>query len=200
MMKMTTTSLLLKHFQRSLSEHPPPERSTDESLVLAHLKGSTEAFEHLVRRYQTRLVTFLTRYTRNQADAEELAQEAFLKFYRALPRLALDQAVRPYLYKIAVNTAHDWARREKINPDCDELSEELIGEEDSAVVEDNISLEAALMRLSPAYREVIGLRYISNLPYHEIAQVLTVPEETVRTRLRRALAQLRKLMGRTDNG
>src|SRR5512141_2827233 len=84
---------------------------TDEEIARAHLAGDRAAFREFVVRYQSRIVTLLYRYTRDQMIAEDLGQDAFLRFYRALPRLDLNQPLKPYLFQIAVNAARDWARR-----------------------------------------------------------------------------------------
>ncbi len=166
---------------------------TDEELARAHLAGDRDAFRELVLRYQSRIVTLLYRYTRDQGIAEDLGQEAFLRFYRALARIDLNQPLRPYLYRIAVNAARDWARRGglqeiALDDDADWADErfENVGE--------RLSLEDAVMELPMIYRQAVTLRYNLGLDYSEIAQALAVSEETVRTRLRRALAQLRELM------
>lgn len=166
---------------------------TDEELARAHLAGDRDAFRDLVVLYQSRIVTLLYRYTRDQGIAEDLGQEAFLRFYRALPRIDLNQPLKPYLYRIAVNAARDWARRGglqeiALDDDADWADErfENVGE--------RLSLEDAVMQLPMIYRQAVTLRYTLGLGYSEIAQALAVSEETVRTRLRRALAQLRELM------
>ncbi len=166
---------------------------TDEELARAHLAGDRDAFRDLVVRYQSRIVTLLYHYTRDQGIAEDLGQEAFLRFYRTLPRIDLNQPLKPYLYRIAVNAARDWARRGglqeiALDDDADWADErfENVGE--------RLSLEDAVMQLPMIYRQAVTLHYNLGLGYNEIAQALAVSEETVRTRLRRALAQLRELM------
>jgi RNA polymerase sigma factor (sigma-70 family) len=166
---------------------------TDEELAHAHLAGDRDSFRQLVVRYQSRIVTFLYRYTRDQGIAEDLGQETFLRLYRAMPQIDLARPLKPYLYRIAVNTARDWARRgggESVPLDEDmELTDER-----RENVDERLSLEDALMRLQLIYREAIALHYSMGLSYSEIAQSLAISEETVRTRLRRALAQLRELI------
>ena len=174
---------------RGHSERP----MTDEELALAHLAGDRDAFRELVLRYQSPIVTLLYRYTRDQGIAEDLGQESFLRFYRALPRVNLNQPLRPYLYRIAVNAARDWARRSQSNEiTLDDDADRAV--EPSQNIEERLSLEDAVMRLPMIYRESVTLHYHMGLGYGEIAQMLEVSEETVRTRLRRALAQLRQLM------
>jgi len=166
---------------------------TDEELARAHLAGDRAAFRELVTRYQARLVTLLYRYTRDQMTAEDLGQEAFLRFYRALPRLDLSQPLKPYLFQIAVNAARDWARRggskEIALDDAEDWADENVRD-----VDESLLLEDALMHLPLIYREAVTMHYQMELGYVEIAQALKISEETVRTRLRRALEQLRGLM------
>jgi RNA polymerase sigma-70 factor (ECF subfamily) len=166
---------------------------TDEELARQHLAGDCAAFRELVLRYQARLVTLLYRYTRDQRIAEELGQDAFLRFYRALPRLDLSQPLKPYLFQIAVNAARDWARRpgskEIALDDAEDWADENVRD-----LDEQLSLEDALMRLPLIYREAITMHYQMELGYAEIARALRISEETVRTRLRRALEQLRGMM------
>lgn len=165
---------------------------TDEELARAHLAGDREAFRELVVRYQSRLVTLLFRCTGDQGIAEELGQDAFLRFYRALPRLDLSQPLKPYLLQIAVNAARDWARRGRSKElELDEAEEVASVSWD---VDETLSLEGALMKLPLIYREAITLHYQMEMDYAEIARALKVSEETVRTRLRRALEHLRAIM------
>ncbi len=165
---------------------------TDEELARAHLAGDRDAFRELVLRYQSRIVTLLYRYTRDQGIAEDLGQEAFLRLYRALPHVALDQPLKPYLFRIALNAARDWARRGGSNEIA--LDEDADWAGSSENVDERLSLEDGVMRLPMIYREAIALHYSMGQGYGEIAQSLGVSEETVRTRLRRALTQLRRMM------
>lgn len=166
---------------------------TDEELARAHLAGDRAAFRELVECYQARLVTLLYRYTRDQMIAEDLGQDAFLRFYRALPRLDLNQPLKPYLFQIAVNAARDWARRSGSKDialdDAEDWADENVRD-----VDEHLSLEDALMQLPLIYREAVTMHYQLELGYAEIAQALRVSEETVRTRLRRGLEKLRAVM------
>ena len=166
---------------------------TDEELARAHLVGDRTAFRELVVRYQTRIVTLLYRYTRDQGLAEDLGQDAFLKFYRALPRLSLEQPLKPYLFQIAVNGARDWARRARSNEIALDDSEKW-ADDGSETLDERLSLEEAVMRLPLIYREVVTMHYQMGLEYSDIGRVLVVSEETVRTRLRRALERLRAIL------
>jgi RNA polymerase sigma-70 factor, ECF subfamily len=166
---------------------------TDEELASAHLAGDPAAFRGLVTRYQTRIVTLLYRFTRSQCVAEELGQDAFLRFYRALPRLDLAQPLKPYLFQIAVNAARDWARRAGSKDIALDDAADRAGEK-VRDVDEHLLLEDALLRLPLIYREAVTMHYQMELGYAEIAAALEVSEETVRTRLRRALDQLRGIM------
>ncbi len=166
---------------------------TDEELAHAHLAGDRDAFRELVLRYQSRIVTLLYRYTRDQGIAEDLGQETFLRLYRALGRVDLGQPLKPYLFRIAVNAARDWARR-AASKEIAIGDDEDWAEDRSDNIEERLSLEGAVMQLSLIYREAITLHYSMGMSYGEIARALAISEETVRTRLRRALDQLRKLI------
>lgn len=174
---------------------------SDEELARQHLAGHRDAFRQLVERYQSRLVTLLYRYTGDQGSAEEIGQDVFLRLYRALPRLDLSQPLRPYLYRIAVNAAHDWARRRGPPAGAlDETDVEPVSHTELDQVDERLSLEDAVMRLPLIYREAVSLHYGAGLAYSQIAQTLSLPEETVRTRLRRALTLLRDLLLEENQG
>ncbi len=166
---------------------------TDEELARAHLAGDRAAFRELVVRYQARIVTLLYRYTRDQGIAEDLGQDAFWRFYRALPRLSLNQPLKPYLFQIAVNAARDWARRGGSNEIALDDAEDW-ADENVENVDERLSLEDALMNIPLIYREAITMHYQMGLGYGDIAHALRLSEETVRTRLRRALVHLRTVM------
>lgn len=178
---------------------------SDEELARQHLAGHRDAFRQLVMRYQARLVTLLYRYTGDQGRAEEIGQDVFLKLYRALPRLDVSQPLRPYLYRIAVNAAHDWARRggpwaAALGSFDDEADAESADSIQVDQVNERLTLEDAVMRLPLIYREVVSLHYGAGLAYSQIAQTLSISEETVRTRLRRALTLLRDWLREENEG
>lgn len=182
--------------------------TTDAQLVASALAGSERAFHDLVRCYERPVYTLLLRMVRDPLLAEDLAQEAFVKAYRALASYDPARRFASWLFKIAHNTALDHLRRQELQTvpleagadDRRDWSEVLV---DTAVEDPEAAagrrdlgraLEAAIGRLRPEYRAAIVLRFQEGLSYQEIAEELALPIGTVKTNLHRARKVLAGLM------
>jgi len=179
------------------------ERS-DEALAVAAREGSEDAFRELVERFEGPLFALLVRIVRRPEVAEELAQESFVKAWRALARFDPQRRFSSWLFKIAHNTALDALRRRGEEP----LSLDAPFEEGGAApelpadpaAEDPLAralsrdagraLERAVAELRPAYREILLLRFARELSYEEIAEVTGAPLGTVKVHLFRARQEL----------
>ncbi len=173
---------------------------SDLALVQLAQRGDPAAFDALVRRYQHKVVKLVLRYVRDPAEAEDIAQEAFIKAYRALPRFRGDSAFYTWLYRIAINTAKNVlaARgRSPVSYDIDKDSDEASPMEsymkDTATPEalamtDEIrsTVNQAIDQLPEDLRTAIVLRELEGLSYDEIAQAMSCPVGTVRSRIFRA--------------
>jgi RNA polymerase sigma-70 factor (ECF subfamily) len=175
--------------------------SSDVELVAKHLAGDPRAFSELVRRYTRAIYNVTYRYTADGQEAENLTQETFLRAWSALPRVALDRPLKPYLIKIAVNLCRDWAEKKgSVAVDSLEASEQepASDEGDPVQVVSELELKARIQAkldvLAPLQRTVIILRYSEGLSYDEMATALEMPVNTVRTHLHRAKARLRQLL------
>ena len=191
------------------------ERDADQLLVDRVKSGDQQAFNLLVRKYERKVYRLISRLVRDPAEVEDVAQEAFIKAYRALPQFRGDSAFYTWLYRIAVNTAknHLVAQGRRPIPLSDTLSEdedgESFGRED--VVSDNQTPDAELLSrqiaetvnraieaLPQDLRTAVTLREIEGLSYEEIAEAMNCPIGTVRSRIfraREAIAQqLRPLL------
>lgn len=177
----------------------------DLDLVRSALAGSQDAYRDLLLRYQRPVLSLIRRMVRDGDQAEDLAQEVFLKAFRALESFDQSRKFSSWLFKIAHNVAIDHLRRKQLDtvaletpdgepdllavvPDSDAESP------DSALQRQDLAkdLEASLERLRPEYREVVLLRFHEGLSYEEIAAVTDLPLGTVKTHLFRA----RKAMAR----
>jgi RNA polymerase sigma-70 factor (ECF subfamily) len=179
---------------------------SDEALVAQHLRGDDQAFAALVARYTAPIFNLAFRLTDDRAEAENVTQETFLRAYSALPRSRTDLAFKPWLFQIAVNLCRDLARKKRpaafadLAQEDDSSPEEAIEDETPLPFEqvEGRELEKALTRavadLPEIYRAVVTLRYTEELSYEEIAAVLKLPVNTVRTHLFRAKAMLRKAL------
>lgn len=185
-----------------------PEAGSDEALAVAARGGSEEAFRRLVERYQRPVYSLLVRIVRNPEAAEDLAQEAFVKAWKALARFDPERKFSSWLFKIAHNSALDALRRQGIETvsldapigDSDEAPE--LPADPAAenplrrlVARDaGRALESAIGELRPQYREILLLRFQEGLAYEEIAEVLSIPLGTVKIHIFRARAELARRM------
>jgi RNA polymerase sigma-70 factor (ECF subfamily) len=180
------------------------EEPTDEALAVEARDGSEDAFRLLVERYERPVYGLLIRMVRRAATAEDLAQETFLKAYRALPRFDPARRFSSWLFKIAHNAALDSLRREGGEPlsldapigdsgEPPELPEDPRSENPFARAAGRDlgrALERAIASLRPQYREILLLRFVEELAYEEIASVLDLPLGTVKIHIFRARREL----------
>jgi RNA polymerase sigma-70 factor, ECF subfamily len=174
--------------------------ASDLSLVRRVQRGDKGAFDALVLKYQHKLVKLVMRYVRNPAEAEDIAQEAFIKAYRALPQFRGDSAFYTWLYRIAINTAKNAVvsrDRSPIEYELDRSSEESYDMQsrmkdaetpEGLVLTDEIrsTVNAAIDALPEDLRTAIVLRELEGLSYEEIAATMSCPVGTVRSRIFRA--------------
>ena len=174
--------------------------ASDLSLVRRVQRGDKGAFDALVLKYQHKLVKLVMRYVRNPAEAEDIAQEAFIKAYRALPQFRGDSAFYTWLYRIAINTAKNAVvsrDRSPIEYDLDRSSDESYDMQgrmkdsetpEGLVLTDEIRsiVNAAIDALPEDLRTAIVLRELEGLSYEEIATTMDCPVGTVRSRIFRA--------------
>jgi RNA polymerase sigma-70 factor (ECF subfamily) len=177
------------------------DREVDQQLVERAQRGDKQAFELLVAKYQRKLGRLLSRFIRDPAEVEDVAQEAFIKAYRALPSFRGDSAFYTWLYRIGINTAKNYlvamGRRAPTTTEFD--SEEAENFEDGAQLRDLNTPEAELMtrqiaatvnqtmeELPEELRTAITLREIEGMSYEDIANVMNCPIGTVRSRIFRA--------------
>ncbi len=175
--------------------------ASDLSLVRRVQRGDKGAFDALVLKYQHKLVKLVMRYVRNPAEAEDIAQEAFIKAYRALPQFRGDSAFYTWLYRIAINTAKNAVVSRDRNPVEYDLDRSNTDESydmqgrmkdpetpEGLVLTDEIrsTVNAAIEALPDDLRTAIVLRELEGLSYEEIAAAMACPVGTVRSRIFRA--------------
>ena len=167
----------------------PVRRASDASLVRAAQRGSERAVDELFARYWPDAYRTALLIAHDRAAAEDIAQEAFLSALRALPRFDRRRPLRPWLHRIVVNRAIDFARARRLRRevDVDAVPEAVAPAREATGLG---SLGAALARLSPEHRAVVVMRYLLELTPGEIAEALELPRGTVNSRLRRGLDAL----------
>lgn len=165
---------------------------TDREYVARSQQGDRDAFSALVRRYQDRVYRFILRMVGSRAEAEELAQDTFIKAWEALPGWKPEAQFRTWLFGIASNTATDSLRRRKVvefvalEEDYDAPGEGADPEAQLQSRQKLRALETALDRLPQDQREIVLLRELEDMSYDEISAALGIGEGTVKSRLARA--------------
>ena len=189
------------------------DREIDRQLVERAQRGDKQAFSLLVEKYQRKLARLLSRFIRDQAEVEDVTQEAFIKAYRALPAFRGDSAFYTWLYRIGINTAKNYlmalGRRAPTSTEVEaedaegfEEGEQLrdINTPESLLLSKEIAetVNATIEKLPEELRKAIQMREIEGMSYEDIAQAMDCPIGTVRSRIfraREAIAeQLRPLL------
>lgn len=190
------------------------EVALDHDLVARFKNGDQAAFDEMVSRYWDRIYSMVHQLLRNQQDAEEVTQDAFIRAHRGLVNFRGDSAFSTWLYQIATNLARNrywyWWRRKRdksvsfdapLSADSDTTLADII----PAQVEtpDDITVTAEFVarigkgmeKLSSKHREILTLRNIKNLSYEEIAVILNISVGTVKSRIARARDSLKAKLG-----
>jgi RNA polymerase sigma-70 factor (ECF subfamily) len=187
-----------------LSEPLPPAADSDAQLVARTLAGDDRAFELLVLKYQRRIQRLIARMVRDVDLVEDIAQESFIRAYRALHQFRGDAQFYTWLYRIAVNTAKKTLLDLKHDPLLTEAALRPAGDDDETFQPGNepiaeetpesllaareiaTAVQAALDALPEDLRQAVILREIEGLSYEDIATVMACPIGTVRSRIFRA--------------
>jgi RNA polymerase sigma-70 factor (ECF subfamily) len=176
------------------------EPGLEASLVRAAQSGDQAAFTEIVRRFQRAVYRVAYALTRNPSDADDIAQETFVRAYQAIGRFRAGEPLHPWLSRIAVNLAYSLHRRRRRRPETSiepliESGRQWAAADDPVErVEEgerHARLTEAFGQLSVEHQAVLTLRVVDDLSYDEIAHALGVPVGTVMSRLSRARAELR---------
>lgn len=176
------------------------ERQADQALVVRAQRGEPGAFDLLVRKYQHKVIKLIGRYVRDRSEVQDVAQEAFIRAYRALAGFRGDSAFYTWLYRIAVNTAKNYLESLGRRPPGSDVeidgAEQLSSGEslrelatpERQLLTDEIAstVRRALELLPDDLRMAITLRELEGLSYEEIAEAMDCPIGTVRSRIFRA--------------
>ncbi|MGM8849198.1 RNA polymerase sigma factor RpoE [Salinicola sp. V024] len=175
-------------------------RETDQQLVERAQKGDSRAFDLLVKKYQHKILGLISRYVQDHSEVQDVAQEAFIKAYRALGSFRAESAFYTWMYRIAINTAKNYLVSRGRRPpgsDLDISDAEIVDQSgrlsdiespEAAIARDQ--LEAAVFeaidKLPDDLRTAITLREFDGLSYEDIATIMECPVGTVRSRIFRA--------------
>ncbi|WP_185231441.1 RNA polymerase sigma factor RpoE [Teredinibacter franksiae] len=185
-----------------------PASQTDEQLVARVQKGDKRAFDLLVLKYQHKILAIISRFVKDSAEVQDVAQEAFIKAYRALPNFRGDSAFYTWIYRIAINTAKNHLVSRGRRPPSSDVdvedaeyysgSEQLkdLGSPEGQMMRDQLEtvVHKALRSLPEDLRTAVTLREMEGMSYEEIAEVMGCPVGTVRSRIFRARESIDKQM------
>ena len=182
---------------------------TDEQLVEAYVAGDGEALRSLIDRYIKPIYAFVHRYIGRDGDAEDVTQDVFVSAWKSIGRFDRQKKFKTWIFAIAKNASLTWIKKKRPAlfselenecgadmlaasvPDSSPLPDELFACADLAG-----NLRAAMETLNPNYRAVLFLRYNDHFTFREISESLHEPLHTVKSRHRRALSMLKKLLTR----
>lgn len=176
-----------------------------ENIIARARRGDADAFEQLVVAYRDQVFRLALRMCGNEADADEVAQEAFLSAWKALPNFRGDSQFSTWLYQLTSHAAIDLMRREKRQIAAEDITEVSAPDptpgpqQQAERSETQQAVRDAMAQLSPEYRQIVVLRFLQELSYEEIGTVLKLPPGTVKSRLNRAKAQLKDILSKSGN-
>jgi RNA polymerase sigma-70 factor (ECF subfamily) len=176
------------------------ELESDQQLVERVQSGDKRAFDLLVRKYQHKLVSVISRYVKDWSECQDVAQESFIRAYRAIGNFRGDSAFYTWIYKIAINTAKNYLVSQNRRPPTDDIAiEDAVLLDGGARLKDSATPEnemlrqeieqtvfATVERLPEELKTAITLREVDGLSYEEIAEAMNCPIGTVRSRIFRA--------------
>ena len=183
-----------------MSSHTKYSEQLDEDLVLRVQRGDKSAFDFLVIKYQHKIIQLVNRYVKDPSEAQDVAQEAFIKAYRALGNFRGDSAFYTWLYRIAINTAKNYLvsrSRRSADYQVDIQDAEALenapqlqgmGTPERLLLNQEIidTIKTAIDKLPEEMRTAIMLREFEGMSYEEIAEAMDCPVGTVRSRIFRA--------------
>jgi RNA polymerase sigma-70 factor (ECF subfamily) len=196
----------------SAHQHPAADAPEDKELVVRALKGEEWAYRELLERFRRPVFSLIYRMIGDREQAEDLAQESFVKAFNNLDSYNPNYRFSSWLFKIANNHAIDHLRRARLatvsihgsphaaDAEREEETRIILEAQDESPEQEFLSLElgseieTAIARLRPDYRTAVLLRHVESRPYEEIAAIMDVPIGTVKTFLHRARAELRQAL------
>lgn len=182
------------------------QNQNDEQLVKAYLKGDGQALEVLIQRYLSPLYNFAFKYTHTESAAEDVAQEAMVKIWKNLKKFKPEYKFKTWAYTVTKNTALDYLKKkglvalaEPLDEENNQLEQVLVSrqplpEQALEKLEDAAMVKTAIAKLPSKYQEILAMYYESGLNFREIGAMLKQSINTVKTRHRRAVIYLKKIL------
>lgn len=175
--------------------------NSDSFLVEQVKKGEVEAYSELVLRYQKPIYNLMFRFCHSTEDAAELTQDVFCNAFERLNRFRTSKSFFPWLYTLALNHGRDWSRKKKRKNEGLESYSRLLIQADHPSLTDNVELQQevdqlfqALSEMSYEKREILLLKFKSDLSIREIGEIFKLSESAVKMRIQRAIKSLQALL------
>jgi len=172
----------------------------DATLVVACAEQEPGAFQALLKRYRQPAIRLAYQMLGNQEDAEDIAQEAFVRVFQAIPRFRGQAAFSTWLYRIVTNLCLGSLRRKKTTVCLDQVPEPRATDSPSRRVTEGLLTRQVLATMAPELRAILLLRDQEGLSYTEIAEALKLPLGTVRSRLSKARIAFRQIWNELSEG
>lgn len=177
---------------------------SDEEIIRKCLNGEKEAYRIFIERYEDKIFNLIYRYVGSYHSAQDIAQESFVKAFESLKSFRNDARFSTWLYRIAVNKCKDFLkdrRRDDVSleriaaPASSRYSSPFDGPEEGFLRRERaMTINRAILALSPMYREAFLLRHMEGLSYYEMRKILGLPINTLKMRVFRARKSLRKML------
>ena len=169
----------------------------DNELIQQYQNGSNAAFDELVRKYLDEVYRFFVKLTNDEMDAEDLAQDVFLKLHKSLKKFRFEANFKTYLYRVNVNAANNYLGRSKWRKWLHlDQSPEQVDDEPSIESEWTKSeLWDAIAKLPKTQRMVVTMRVAQSMPHKDIADIIGISESSVKTNYHYGINQLKKQLG-----
>lgn len=187
-------AIVKKLLGKGLGEKADPRSDSDAELMARVSGGDEEAFAELIRRHQSALMNLFQRSGADAHEAEDVAQDTFLRLFGYRHRYRPEARFRTFLFTVARHAWLDYCRKRKRwrRSDAPIPEHELLEEPCGVSESQRMDLEAALGDLTPAHRMVLVLSAYHGLPYEEIARIMEIPEGTVKSRVYHGLRKLKR--------
>ena len=172
----------------------------DRDLIAKARRGNVEAYNHLVSRWEKRIFNYLYRLVKDREDAMDLSQDVFLKAHQNLKRLEDPDRFAPWLFRIAHNEAYSLLRKNR--PEGEITAEPKMAEASGGLfpIESTLAVRSALARLSEDHREAVLLKVYQGFKFEEMAEILSCPVSTVKSRVYTALDLLKQTLAPVNSG
>ncbi|MFA6227423.1 MAG: sigma-70 family RNA polymerase sigma factor [Candidatus Paceibacterota bacterium] len=180
---------------------------SDEEIILEYLNGDKNSFTEIVNRYLKSIYNFVYRFVGDEKATEDITQEVFLKAWKNIKKFDIEKSFKTWIFSISKNTCIDYLRKRKDVPislfDNEEggnsiednlIDQELKPDEIFSLEHDKKQVQKALNELTTKQKEVIILKYVNGMSLSEVAEIIDIPADTIKSHHRRALMKLRKIL------